>query len=473
MRAKVAGAALGAAAVLVVVAAGTATATAAPTVTVHADQTIVSVHRDSIGVNTPIWNGHLVDSGVPRLIQQAGFGELEFNGGGVMDLYHWRDGTDSPDPEKAEHPIDYSSIPPLFSFDKFEHVAHQAGASTLVHVNYGTGTPQEAAGWVRYANLVRHDNVRDWAIGEEVYGNGGLSSAIDFEPDAHQDKSAAAYGRNVVAFAKAMKAVDPTIHVGIELAPPIAGSPLLDWDRTVLTTAGRAVDFVDLHWYPYGPQPDFYTPVRDIPATLAATRTLVDPIVGPHVRIVVGETNSAIEAGTQQTSESNAVYLADDELSLLENGASSVDWWDLHNGSPNNDVDLGLLSSGATLSSGPGPQPTDVPFAPYYGQVLTSELARPGSSLVKVDGVTAPVYVHAARQPNGDLVVLLLNEDSTHNATINLRVAGYRARPTAQQSSLSGLGTRITKAVVSATGTKTLPPDSLTELVLHRTNWSG
>ncbi|HVV22704.1 MAG TPA: hypothetical protein VHF06_24930 [Pseudonocardiaceae bacterium] len=443
--------------------AGTGTAVADPgpaTVTVRADQVITTVQRDSIGANTPIWNGHLLDPATPGLIRRAGLGELEFNGGGVSDLYHWRTGTLSPDPERDLHDTDYSELPAQFGFDQFEHIAHETGASTLVHVNYGTGSPQEAAAWVRYANRIRHDGVRDWAIGEEVYLNGALG--INVEPDAHQDKSATAYGRNVVAYAKAMKAVDPSVRIGVELAPPAPGTPFQTWDQQVLAAAGDSVDFVDLHWYPFGAQ-GFFDAVRELPTVLAETRAMV----GPRVRIVVGETNSAVARGDQQTSVDNALYLADDELTALENGASSVDWWALYNGSTDDDYysDLGLISSGGQLASGAGPSPTDVPFTPYYGQELTTALASPGSRLVTVDGAAGPVVTYAARQRDGSLVVLLLNEDLAAAHEIDLAVAGYHARPGALQLSVGGHG--ITRSAAAATGARTLPPDSITELVLR------
>jgi alpha-L-arabinofuranosidase len=440
----------------------------APAVTVRMDDGLATVGRAAVGVNTPIWNGHLVDPGVAGLVRDAGLGTLVFNGGGVSDLYHWRDGSLSPDPEKDQHPIDYSTLPPKMSFDEFERVARDSGAGTLVHVNYGTGTPGEAADWVRHANLERHDGVRDWVIGEEVYLNGGVPNfPYNVEPDAHADRSAAAYGRNVVDFARAMKAVDPSIRIGVELAPPLPGSPFADWDREMLGAAAGAVDFVDLHWYPYIPSQDFYAQVRDIPGLLDATRTLVDQTVGRRVDIVVGETNSAVVPAAKQTAVDNAVFLADDELTLLEHGASAVDWWALHNGSQDNDVDLGLLSSGTTPDRGPGAQPTDVPFAPYYGQRLTGELARPGGELVAVDSGDAAVVGHAARRPDGSVVVLLLNEDAGAAHRIDLRIPGYQV-PLGGWRMFFGPGsTAVSRDWGPVTGERTLPANSLTELVFR------
>ncbi|MEN3307572.1 MAG: alpha-L-arabinofuranosidase, partial [Micromonosporaceae bacterium] len=86
------------------------------TITVRAGETLAVLSSGAVGVNTPIWNPRLPDPQVPGLIRGAGIGMLEFNGGGVSDLYHWRDGTLSPDPDAANHPYDYGSLRPQFSF---------------------------------------------------------------------------------------------------------------------------------------------------------------------------------------------------------------------------------------------------------------------------------------------------------------------------------------------------------------------
>ena len=75
--------------------------------------------------------------------------------------------------------------------------------------NYGTGTAQEAADWVRYANKTQHYGVKYWEIGNENYGNGHYGSA--WEADDHTDKSPSEYAANVIAYSRAMKAVDPDI----------------------------------------------------------------------------------------------------------------------------------------------------------------------------------------------------------------------------------------------------------------------
>src|ERR671928_77302 len=89
------------------------------------------------------------------------------------------------------------------------------GAQPMIIANYGTGTPAEAADWVRYANVTKGYGAKYWTIGNENYGNGHYGA--NWEADDHADKSPTEYGNEVVAFADAMKAVDPTIKVGAVL----------------------------------------------------------------------------------------------------------------------------------------------------------------------------------------------------------------------------------------------------------------
>ena len=61
---------------------------------------------------------------------------------------------------------------PGTDFDSFMGTVQKIGAQPILIANYGTGTPQEAAGWVQYANITKGYGVKYWEIGNEVYGNG-------------------------------------------------------------------------------------------------------------------------------------------------------------------------------------------------------------------------------------------------------------------------------------------------------------
>ncbi|GGU96814.1 alpha-L-arabinofuranosidase [Streptomyces albospinus] len=426
----------------------------------------------AIGVNTPFWNPYLTRPDTPELIRKAGISTLSFNAGGPGDLYHFQNGGWlSPDPN-GKNNGGYEDLDPTFTFDQFAKTAQDAHAGMLVHVNYGTGPtdtkahpsttehpkpgdPREAAAWVRYANRTHHYDVHDWVVGEETYLNGWFSNPkypAPKEPDAHTDKSPTAYARNSIAYAKAMKAVDPSIRVGIEFFPndPATAhdpgkSKLKEWDDAVLNTPGlaKAVDFVDIHWYhpTFSGKFDDASVLADTARTapvLKALRASLDQASGPrhHIDIVAGESNSGVFPTQQQDNAVGALYLLDSNLSLLESGVSDVDWWALYNGpSSTKDGgwgDLGLLSSGKCPWDQPKKKhcepPVGTPFAPYNTlRMLTTALKGGGATLATTTtGGSGTLTTHAVRRADGTLAVVVVNKDPKQTQSFHLSLpAGY------------------------------------------------
>jgi alpha-N-arabinofuranosidase len=465
---------------------------AATVVHIDAGQVAGAVPRTAIGADDPVWNSGLANPVTAQRVRQAGITDLNFDSGGQTDLYDWRTNTLRPDPDAARDTAalggySYNSAPPQFSFDKFEQVAGDAGAGTTVHVNYGTGTPAEAAGWVDYANNVRHYRVHDWIIGEEVY-NDQYTEPDQRVPAGGVQETAAVnagrYAQNVIAFSKAMKAVDPTIKIGVELlalAPAwLTGDTPVStrlqyfdtWSKDVAATPGLtdAVDFADVHWlgsysnatWTIGPE---LATVADIAPAITSLREKLDGNARPghRVRIIAGEVNSAPSAMPYSGTQSNAAYLADTELTLLANGVDRVEWFGLYSaleqGSPT--ADLGLLSTGNCQEACEAP--TGTPLPTYYGQQLVSAVARPGGLLVGASA-TGTVSAHAVREPDGGLGVLLVNRGADAT-TAQLAVSGYRAAGDAEV--LQSTGTGIEHSTARPDSTLALPAYSVTVVRLH------
>lgn len=440
------------------------------------EQETAQVPADAVGVNTPFWDKNFTRRDTPRLIREAGITTLSFDAGGPGDLYHFANGGWlSPDPYGPYNGVDgaaYQDDTPQFSFDRFARTARAAGAGMLVHVNYGTGPtdtrehpgtdadpkpgdPQEAADWVRYANVTRGYHVRDWVVGEETYLNGWnkppgptAPGGPAREPDAHPDKSAQAYARNSIEYAKAMKAVDPQIRIGVELFPydPAKAGEGIDlmakqWDEALLGTPGlaQAIDFVDVHWY-HAWFAGARTEARllaDTAATapaMATLRTQLDRASGRGHRIdvIAGETNLSPKGDPRQRTAAGALYLLDSNLSLLENGVSQVDWWALYNGPQRSGTDgwgdLGLLSSGECPANWSGPQPCEppvgTPFAPYQTMKLLTTALRGGGSALGVSSSSPTLAAHAIRRPDGTLAVIAVNKDPQQSQRFSLHLPG-------------------------------------------------
>ena len=150
------------------------------------------------------------------------------------------------------------------SFDDFIQIAAETHAAAYITVNYGTGTPEEAAAWVRYANKVKRHNVRYWEIGNENYGT--------WEADNNtRPHDPVTYATRFKEYWRQMKAVDPSIKIGAvvvlgedafanytdqQVTNPRTGQVHSGWTPVMLDTLrqlGVTPDFVVYHRYEQGP----------------------------------------------------------------------------------------------------------------------------------------------------------------------------------------------------------------------------
>src|SRR5215468_2971783 len=201
------------------------------TVTVNARAGLATVPATALGINDAVWDSQLGTNETSDLLKAAGVRVMRYPGGSYGDIYHWQTNT-----------APGGFVAPNTDFDTFMAGARRAGAQPMIIANYGTGTPAEAADWVRYANITKGYHARYWTIGNENYGNGYYGA--NWEADNHADKSASAYAAGVVAFADAMKAVDPTVKIGAVLTTPAnwpdgltGGGDAGTWNNVVLSIA--------------------------------------------------------------------------------------------------------------------------------------------------------------------------------------------------------------------------------------------
>jgi hypothetical protein len=439
------------------------------TVTVDARAGLATVPDTALGTNQAIWDTNLGTAETSDLLRSAGVQMLRYPGGSYADIYHWRD-----------HTAPGGYVAPNTDFDTFMASAERVGAEPMIIANYGTGTAEEAAGWVRYAKEKGY-RARYWTIGNENYGNGHYGS--EWEADHHADKSPAAYASGVVAFAEAMRAVDPDIKIGAVLTMPgnwpdglVGAGDAGTWNQEVLTRAGKHIDFVDVHWYPGGTAAESLARTSHIDDAMYLLRRQIDRYAGSdagRIRISLTETN--VEVG--RTTQPGALFLADAYSDLLENGVFTVQWWNVHNGigtvstvaGQRDYGDYGMLSSGTCTADGSVCEPPlNTPFAPYHALTLMKSFVHPGDQLIRAGTDDPLVTAHAARRPNGDLQVLLVNKDPDNEREAAVDYRGYTpaAAAPAVVSLRNGAEGLETTTGGSATS-RTLPPYSLTLLTLH------
>jgi alpha-L-arabinofuranosidase len=467
-------------------------------VTVNAGQSLGTLTTMSRGVNTAVWDGNLLDSASLTAVKNAGVKFLRYPGGSTSDVYHWQSNT---------VPGQYTAAGN--NFDAFMNGIQSIGAQPVITVNYGSGTPQEAAGWVQYANKggsgyngpvptyaggsgTGHNyGIKYWEIGNEVYGNGTYGGSWEADNHTH---SSATYASNVIAYSQAMKAVDPTIKIGAVVTTPgnwpdgvtNSASPQ-PWNTTVLSTACSSIDYVIPHWYAQNPGSESDAGLlgdsSQIAGMVSTLRSEINRYCGARassIQILVTETNSvSSNPGKQTVSTVNALFQADDYMNWLENGVANVDWWTLHNNAVAGNVssslygnaqygDYGILSNATCTSTTSNicEPAADTPFPAYYGLLMLSKLGNAGDTMVLSSSSQSLVSVHAVKQANGDLAVMLINKDPNNTYSVSLALNGYTPATTATAYSYGKNSSAITSSQVTGL-TQQIAPYSLTTVVFQ------
>lgn len=389
-----------------------------------------------IGANAAVWDGDLTDRSVPGMLRQAGVKLLRYPGGVTSDLYDWQTNTILPG---------NSWEAPRNDFTDFMKVVARTRAQALITVNYGSGSPQQAAAWVRQANRVDHDHIRYWEVGNEVYGDGAYGTAWEY--DDHAQTGPTAYAENLIKFAHAMKAVDPSIEIGADIIAPgtwpdgiVLPGQALDWNRTVLSLAGGAIDFVSIHWYPESATHVSDAGLLGMPEQIGQVMgTLRQEIAqycpGRKIGVMVTETDSVpTSPGPQTLSLVNGLFLAEDYAGWLAAGAESVDWWDIHNGvtpdvsrgdAPSYGT-YGLLSDGACAMGMCEPR-AESPFPTYRALRMVAQWAQPGDAILATGTDGSDLTAFASRSRSHRESLLLVDRSPITGYDVSLP-ANWRGR---------------------------------------------
>lgn len=318
-------------------------------INVTADVTKVitpSISDGIFGINAALWDGDLLKPVTAEYVKAVNHKVLRYPGGLRADDDHWKEVLD-----KKDFMVDT---------DEFLEFCKQTGTTPMITVNFGTGTPEEAAAWVRYMNITKKANVKYYEVGNELYGSWHANHC-----------SAEEYGKRAVEFIKAMKAVDPSIIVTVVWV--LEG----EWNKIVFDYVKEYADGVNVHHYPQ------HTGEENDAALLTAPQSL-DEIL-PKVRkqteeygvpakkyeIWLTEWNSVdFKPGPQTLGIVNALFVADYLGALAKHSIEQASYWDIHNDVTEQGGDYGYLSrTGA-------PDGDNVRRPSYWAFKMSSESLR-------------------------------------------------------------------------------------------------
>lgn len=158
-------------------------------------------------------------------------------GGNFTSGYHWRDGI-GPSDKRVSMLNTAWGIPEYNTFgtDEFLRFCKLIGAQPQIALNLGSGTPQEAAGWVKYVD--DHFNGGNgglhWELGNELWGNWNMGWP-----------TLAQLPGRTLAFSQAVRQVDPS---AVLIATGRDPDGYQQWNAAQLTNPPGTFDFLSTHF---------------------------------------------------------------------------------------------------------------------------------------------------------------------------------------------------------------------------------
>ncbi|KAJ4364481.1 hypothetical protein N0V83_009075 [Neocucurbitaria cava] len=153
---------------------------------------------------------------VIEAFQELNVPVVRYPGGNFVATYHWLDGVGPREQRPARPELAWIGIEPnTFGTDEFMKWCEVVGTEPYLCLNFGTGTLDEALGWLEYCNSDRNTyyanlrrkngrekpyNVKYWALGNECWG-----------PWQVEQMTKEDYAKKAYQWAKALKLLDPSI----------------------------------------------------------------------------------------------------------------------------------------------------------------------------------------------------------------------------------------------------------------------
>lgn len=297
--------------------------------TVSPKTVLSTVSRQSIGVNT----NYLMDGAkdIQSGLATLKVGAARYPGGEKSDSYLWsvapfeqsqptlsRTGINEwPSGDRTLMNADGSFVRTPLDFDAFMVAARANGIEPVLVVDFdasfnaategGTAPTQQllldtAVAWVKYANITKGYGVKYWEIGNESY-----QGSFNGSPTAQQ------YADGVKLFAQAMKAIDPSIKIGVN-----GGNDA--WWATVIGQTSPYIDFLIVHNYPawdwasYSPYASKTTLTSDIDRAIAAINNFAQAADKPRLKIAITEYNALSWSGWGEANDTGHALVAFDIL---------------------------------------------------------------------------------------------------------------------------------------------------------------
>lgn len=370
---------------------------------------------------------------------------IRWPGGNMVSGYHWEDGLGDRDRrmprwERAWKTWEWND----FGTDDYIRFCRLVGTEPYICVNAGEGQADEAARWVEYCNgstktpygklraangHPKPYNVSYWGIGNEMYGHWQLG---------HLD--ATKYALKSIEFARAMKAVDPTIKlIGVGVDRDEFGK----WNSTVAPIACSYYDYISAHYYK-GPRKNdpreltylsLICASNEIEKMLEDTIRIVDKAAGRKMPLAFDEWNIWLPHGI------------DESMYALRDGLFAAGVFNaLHRLSDH--VTMANLAQLVNVLGAIQTNMTDVVKTPIheafdmYSNLCQDNRCKLACKCAEFDTPSGRMPLLDASATISDdgkvLVLAVINRDTTRDTAAKLDLKGFTPKPSAQLAAMNG-----------------------------------
>lgn len=226
------------------------------------------------------------------VLKEINSGIYRWPGGNFVANYDWRNGIGNPDKRPPRYDFAWNTVESNdVGTDDFLTLCKLVGVDPYICVNAGLGDAYSAAQWVEYVNGKKDSpmgklrvtnghaepyNVRNWGIGNEMYGEwqlGHMSSEHyvlkhNFFAEAMHEKDPTikliASGATIFESSTTARHHRPPLHAKL----PYEYLTLDDWSGKLLQGASQNMDFLAEHIYPefttaFDAEQQKFVPVQD------------------------------------------------------------------------------------------------------------------------------------------------------------------------------------------------------------------
>lgn len=405
-------------------------------VTVNASNHVNKVRQSIFGQNSVAWQGNVNPTASrEQHWKNANFSLLRFPGGNWSNRFFWDGNTPSSIKTESAMNGDIANLTSgtegwTLETDEFPDLLTHTGADGIVCVNVGyafygtdadpvTTAADYAAAWVNQYNVVQNLGIKYWELGNENYGpwQAGFDLAT---PQLYADAC--------VIFAQKMKAVDPSIKIGVVLYEGEGGfnntPQAKDWNETVLPTVEDYADFLIIHHYPHPStnqnnisESAIYDAISVVDESMEMLHNQIETYTsksGDYYPVAATEFN--MRAGIRNMSRTNALFTTMMLAEYAKHDYGAVTQWDLQNGFNTETGDHGLVSSRDPFLDEGSVNPEFYAF--YYMDKYFGDMVVGSSSN------DDEIITYATTFATGELGLIVVNKGAT-DKVVDLNLNGY------------------------------------------------